>query len=105
MASTVGPEHYNGGGPDVLADSPTDWPERVADTLATFRTSDGGYAKATGSASGSTYHTFLVGLCFQLLGRPLPRPEEVARFDAASHRSSQKRRHSGPECDKPCAAR
>jgi len=74
------------GGPDVLADSPADWPERVADTLATFRTSDGGYAKAPGSASGSTYHSFLVGLCFQMLGRSLPRPEEVIRFVQSRHR-------------------
>src|SRR5947207_37060 len=35
------------GGPDVLADSPADWPERVAATLETFRTADGGYAKTT----------------------------------------------------------
>jgi geranylgeranyl transferase type-2 subunit beta len=68
------------GGPDVLAGSATDWPERVAATLETFRTADGGYAKATGSVSGSTYHTFLVGLCYQLLGRSLPRPAEVASF-------------------------
>src|SRR5205823_8300245 len=68
------------GGPDVLAGSPPDWPDRVAATLETFRTADGGYAKAVGAASGSTYHTFLVGLCYQLLGRPLPRPEDVARF-------------------------
>src|SRR3954464_6851827 len=33
-----------GGGPDVLADSPPDWPERVAAALETFRTADGGYA-------------------------------------------------------------
>src|SRR5258706_8718297 len=68
------------GGPDVLAGSPEDWPERVAGTLETFRTADGGYAKTVGGNSGSTYHTFLVGLCYQLLGRPLPRPEELARF-------------------------
>lgn len=74
------------GGPDVLADSPTDWPQRVADTLATFRTSDGGYAQAVGSASGSTYHTFLVGLCFQLLGQPLPHAEDVLRFVRSRHR-------------------
>src|SRR5262249_34842916 len=41
------------GGPDVLADSPADWPERVAATLATFRTPDGGYAKSPGSPAGS----------------------------------------------------
>src|SRR2546421_4340795 len=66
-----------GGGPDVLASSPRDWPKRVADTLETFRTPDGGYAKAVGSASDSTYHTFLVGLGYELLGKPVPRPEEV----------------------------
>jgi geranylgeranyl transferase type-2 subunit beta len=68
------------GGPDVLAGSPPDWPDRVARTLETFRTPDHGYAKAAGAASGSTYHTFLVGLCYQLLGRSLPGPDEVARF-------------------------
>ena len=74
------------GGPDVLAGSPPDWPDRVAATLETFRTADGGYAKAAGAASASTYHTFLVGLCYQLLGRSLPRPEEVVRFVASRRR-------------------
>jgi geranylgeranyl transferase type-2 subunit beta len=69
-----------GGGPNVLADSPTDWPNRVAATLETFRTLDGGYAKSAGGASGSTYHTFLVALCYELLGRALPRSDEAARF-------------------------
>jgi len=69
-----------GGGPDVLADSRADWQERVADTLAQFRTPDGGYNKNPGAASGSTYHTFLVGLCFELLGRGLPEPERVRAF-------------------------
>ena len=68
------------GGPVVLADAPADWPDRVAATLETFRMADGGYAKSTDAASGSTYHTFLVGLCYQLLGRSLPRPDEVGRF-------------------------
>jgi geranylgeranyl transferase type-2 subunit beta len=68
------------GGPDVLAGSPPDWPERVAATLEGFRTPDGGYAKGPGGVSGSTYHTFLVALCYQLLGRDVPRPDEIARF-------------------------
>jgi geranylgeranyl transferase type-2 subunit beta len=75
-----------GGGPDVLANSPGDWPDRVAATLETFRTPDGGYAKSVGGASGSTYHTFLVGLCYELLGRPVPRPEEIVRFVASRRR-------------------
>lgn len=68
------------GGPDVLAGSAEDWPERVAATLETFRTADGGYAKTVGGSSGSTYHTFLVGLCYQLLGRALPGVDDLARF-------------------------
>jgi geranylgeranyl transferase type-2 subunit beta len=75
-----------GGGPDVLADSPADWPGRVAAVLETFRTPDGGYAKAAGGASGSTYHTFLVALCHELLGRPVPRAAEVVRFVASRRR-------------------
>jgi geranylgeranyl transferase type-2 subunit beta len=70
----------SGGGPDVLAGSPPDWPDRVAAALEGFRTSDGGYAKGPGGASGSTYHTFLVSLCYQLLGRDVPRPDEIVRF-------------------------
>jgi len=68
------------GGPDVLADSPPDWPERVAALLETYRTPDGGYAKTAGGPSGSTYHTFLVALCYQLLNRPVPAPESIERF-------------------------
>ncbi|HEV3263610.1 MAG TPA: prenyltransferase/squalene oxidase repeat-containing protein [Gemmataceae bacterium] len=74
------------GGEDVLAGSPADWPDRVAATLETFRTPDGGYAKVAGGTGGSVYHTFLVGLCYQLLGRPMPRMDEVARFIGSRHR-------------------
>ena len=68
------------GGPDIFASSPPDWPERVAATLETFRTPDGGYAKTPGSHAGSTYHTFLVCLTYQLLNKTLPRSDEVVRF-------------------------
>jgi geranylgeranyl transferase type-2 subunit beta len=74
------------GGPDVLAGSPPGWPDRVAAALETFRTADGGYAKAAGAASGSTYHTFLIALCYQLLGRPLPDPDAAVRFVRARRR-------------------
>jgi geranylgeranyl transferase type-2 subunit beta len=69
-----------GGGPDILADSPPDWPGRVATTLETLRTTDGGYARSAGGVSGSTYHTFLVVLCYQLLGTVPSRADEVVRF-------------------------
>jgi geranylgeranyl transferase type-2 subunit beta len=74
------------GGPDVLAGSPPDWADRVAGVLETLATPDGGYGKTAGAASASTYHTFLVGLCYQLLGRSLPRPEEAVRFVADRRR-------------------
>lgn len=84
------------GGPDVLPPlySPPkeggmkggDWPDRVAEMMESFRTSDGGYTKSIGGASGSTYHTFLVALCYQLLGRPLPRLADVVRFVASRRR-------------------
>jgi geranylgeranyl transferase type-2 subunit beta len=67
-------------GIDVLADSPADWPDRVAGSLETLRAPDGGYGKSPGSNMGSTYHTFLVGLCYQLLGRGYPHSEEVRAF-------------------------
>jgi geranylgeranyl transferase type-2 subunit beta len=68
------------GGGDVLGAAAADWPERVAVMLETFRTPDGGYNKTPGAAAGSTYHTFLVGLCYELLGRSLPRPREIVQF-------------------------
>src|SRR5919201_475360 len=68
------------GGGDVLRDSPPDWPERVAATLESLRSPDGGYAKQPGGPSGSTYHTFLVALCYQLLDRALPDVAAAVRF-------------------------
>ena len=68
------------GGVDILAESPSDWPDRVAAILESFRTSDGGYAKAIGSVSGSTYHSFLVVLATQLLDRPIPRKDDLIKF-------------------------
>src|SRR5262249_50036593 len=73
-------------GVEVLSGAFADWPERVVATLEMFRTADGGYAKTPGSTSGSTYHTFLVGLCYQLLGKELPRPQELVRFIHARRR-------------------
>jgi len=67
-------------GINVLSAAPADWPDRVAALLASFRTSDAGYGKTPGAAAGSTYHTFLVALCFQLLGRPLPGVDGALKF-------------------------
>jgi len=69
-----------GGGPDVLQEAPSDWRERVAEVLETFRTPDGGYGKTPGAPHGSTYTSFLVALCLQLLDKPIPRSEELVKF-------------------------
>jgi len=68
------------GGPDVLATAPADWPERLSATLQEFRTRDGGYAKTREGAVGSTYHTFLVALCLELIGQALPERERIIEF-------------------------
>jgi geranylgeranyl transferase type-2 subunit beta len=51
-------------GIDVLSDFDRDWPGRLAQALETFRTRDGGYAKTHEGSAGSTYHSFLVALCY-----------------------------------------
>jgi len=65
---------------DVLAQAPSDWPERLAQLLESFRTPDGGYAKTHEGAVGSTYHTFLVALCYELIGRQAPGPDRLGQF-------------------------
>ena len=67
-------------GPDVLSTASANWPERLAATLEEFRTNDGGYAKTREGAVGSTYHTFLVALCLELIGQPLREPGRVIEF-------------------------
>ena len=69
-----------GGGPDVLLDASSDWRERVAATLETFRTADGGYGKTPAALYGSTYTSFLVVLCLQLLDVPIAQPERLTNF-------------------------
>src|SRR5262245_24304798 len=46
--------------------------DEVSSSLETFRRPDGGYARTNEGASGSTYHTFLAVLCYEMLGRATP---------------------------------
>ncbi|GAB4142968.1 MAG: terpene cyclase/mutase family protein [Planctomycetaceae bacterium] len=68
------------GGGDPFADAVSDWMDRVAETLESVRTEDGGYAKSTEGAAGSTYHSFLVALTYELLGRSVPRTNALIQF-------------------------
>ncbi|MFT5522957.1 MAG: geranylgeranyl transferase type-2 subunit beta [Pirellulaceae bacterium] len=67
-------------GIDVFADAAPTWRDAVADALEELRREDGGYAKGPDGARSSTYHTFLVILCLQLIERPIKSPEKVISF-------------------------
>lgn len=67
-------------GINVFADAPANWRESVADFLATLRRDDGGFAKGIEGAASSTYHTFLVLLCLELIERPVSQPEKIVAF-------------------------
>jgi geranylgeranyl transferase type-2 subunit beta len=67
-------------GIDIFADSQPNWRESVAAMLETFRRDDGGYAKGPEGNAGSTYHSFLVVLCQQLIAAPTVEPDRLAAF-------------------------
>ena len=54
--------------------------DEVTASLDAFRRPDGGYARTSEGGVGSTYHTFLAALCYELLGRSLPDVAGVERF-------------------------
>jgi geranylgeranyl transferase type-2 subunit beta len=67
-------------GINVFAQAAPDWREAVSGALEALRRPDGGYAKGTEGAASSTYHSFLVLLCRQLIDRPLPQPDRLVDF-------------------------
>jgi geranylgeranyl transferase type-2 subunit beta len=67
-------------GLDVFANQPPQWRDQVDAMLEQLRREDGGYAKAASGRASSTYQSFLVVLCRQLIDRPLPDPERVVQF-------------------------
>lgn len=70
----------NAAGIDVFADASAEWRVSVADALESLRRDDGGYAKGHEGRASSTYHTFLVMLCLELMGTKVPDPEGIVRF-------------------------
>jgi len=69
-----------GGGVDLLADAPHDFAEQVAEKLEATRVADGGYAKSTEGSAGSTYHSFMVSLTYELIGQTPPKPNRLIQF-------------------------
>ncbi|MDP6356116.1 MAG: prenyltransferase/squalene oxidase repeat-containing protein [Planctomycetota bacterium] len=68
------------GGPALVEEAGEAFPDRVAAELEKYRKDDGGYARAIESASGSTYHSFLVALCYEMIERELPEQGRLAKF-------------------------
>ena len=54
--------------------------ESIAEQLERVRTADGGYAKTEEGAAGSTYHSFLVALTYELIGKSIPNPNALIQF-------------------------
>lgn len=67
-------------GIDVFAGSQLDWRDQVANWLESLRRADGGYAKGIEGQASSTYHSFLVVICLQLLERQPPQTERLVQF-------------------------
>jgi geranylgeranyl transferase type-2 subunit beta len=63
-----------------LAGDAESFADEVTASMEAFRRPDGGYAKTNEGGVGSVYHTFLVALCYELLGRSLPDLAGVERF-------------------------
>jgi len=67
-------------GIDVFGDRPPSWRDEIARTLEQLRRDDGGYAKTEAGRAGSTYFSFLILLCLELIDKPFVEPQRVADF-------------------------
>ena len=71
---------HSASGIDAFADAAPDWQQSVAELFERFRRADGGYAKTDEGKSSSTYHSFLVTIALELLGRQPIDPERLIEF-------------------------
>ena len=67
-------------GIDIFAGADANWRDAVANSMESLRRADGGYAKGPEGNASSTYHTFLVLLCLELIGRQPNEPAAIVRF-------------------------
>ncbi len=67
-------------GEDLLENLPVDWVEHAVSGFERLRRPDGGYAKSEEGALGSTYHSFLVSLVYEMLGREIPQQNRLIQF-------------------------
>lgn len=67
-------------GLDAFRGSQAAWAGRLAALLDSLRRADGGYSKSFEGNVGSTYQTFLVLLCLELIEQPIPDADRIAEF-------------------------
>jgi geranylgeranyl transferase type-2 subunit beta len=67
-------------GLDSFAATREGWSSRLAELLNKLRRPDGGFSKSLEGQAGSTYQTFLVLLCLELIDQPCPDPDAAANF-------------------------
>ena len=70
----------NAAGVEVFENAGAQWKDSVAEFFETLRRDDGGYAKSSTSNVGSTYNSFLVLLCRELIERPLNNANPLIQF-------------------------
>ena len=57
-----------------------DWKGRLSELLNSLRRNDGGFSRINTATIGSTYQTFLVTICLELLGHHLPSDDPCVAF-------------------------
>jgi len=67
-------------GIDIFANTSSDWGRKVEQLFDACRREDGGYARGPENPRSSTYHTFLILICLELLDLSVPQPEAVVDF-------------------------
>lgn len=65
---------------DPLADAAQTWTLRLSELLSKLRRDDGGFSKSLEGQAGSTYQTFLVLLCLELIEQRCPDADAAAEF-------------------------
>jgi geranylgeranyl transferase type-2 subunit beta len=60
--------------------------QQILYKLESCRTADGGYGKSVQGSLGSTYHTFLTLLVYELLGADIPQRSKIASFIRSQQR-------------------
>ncbi|MEC7564482.1 MAG: prenyltransferase/squalene oxidase repeat-containing protein [Planctomycetota bacterium] len=70
----------NAAGIQIFDQAHSGWQDQCSDFFETLRRDDGGYARSEAGGSSSTYNSFLVLLCRQLIERPLPAADQFVEF-------------------------